>query len=128
MKRGAMLVAGLTAMTYGIGCSSAEVSPTQSTHPTIITTCEVQDKWTNVPANLNIPYVAEKLGINEERVTAGKWGPALCKDTVELAQISLGNIAVSVKDIGNLCLALGTMDRPDQVVGSKRLLIVCPSI
>jgi hypothetical protein len=120
-----------------VGCgepSSNEPTPTAISTPSSTPdstpgtpiACETKnpDEWTRVPSNLDIPALAERLGISQEQMQQGGFGPAECERAISPQEVAEGSALLRIKGIGERCLAIGFQGPPTDL-SQKGVYAVC---
>lgn len=121
-----------TTLTTSVTASASTPNSTPTASPgTVETKCtaESPDKWQGFPANFDPNRVAQRLGVPAvEVVTKGRFGGAVCDQSVQLARIGTPDSpVVSVDGIGSPCVVIGTKEDPRTVTQTPNILAICIS-
>jgi len=99
-----------------VGCAEPSGNgPTSTPTPeSTIVACDTKNsnEWTLVPSDLNIPVLAERLGVSQEQMQQGGFGPAECERAISPQEVEEGSALLRIKGIGERCLAIGFQGPP----------------
>jgi hypothetical protein len=109
--------------------TTTSTEPQTEVHSIRLVHChtDMPEEWQTTPSNLRTDALAEAMNVDEQRVKAGKYGPAICDMAVKGEDISAGRALLAVDSISDKCIAIGKSGNEPPKAGDsyKEVIAVC---